>query len=72
MGRAKKLGIRMEVENYESWYGWRKDKNSEKYKEWVKKIKEHLPKGMRDFHRTRRTIRQKMYNNDFQRKIKKN
>ena len=33
----KGKGVRIESDKYESWYGWRKDKKSERSKSWRKR-----------------------------------
>ena len=65
-------GSRKKSPKYDHWYGWRKDKNSEKYKEWRDKISKTLSQVRLEKGRQKRLKKQKTYTYEIQRPINKN
>ena len=59
--------LRKNTPGYETWYGWRKDKNSEKFKKWSAKISQTMKQKRLDLYREKRLKKQKIYTHDIQR-----
>lgn len=67
MHQAQHPGIRVHLDNYKNWYGWRKDHTSEKYKNWIKKIAQTIIQNTDKRYRERRLKKQKQYTRSVQR-----